>query len=231
MKELAEALRGLLSRVGEFFDIFDLSFIISGAAALSALAAWWKGSGRLLPVPESGWLRVFAIVLACYVTGLFCFALGRWIRLGPREENKKQVFMQYIHRLACTHGLCEIPEVNRYFSLDDGYKAYHLYIRLWAELRENLTNSSSLSHLNRAWVLAATYDGVSIAAFIWGLVVIAWMFGVGLATPLSMKVGIPSVLLLVAGAFALKREAWRTQRNQAGELLATIAAVRSKVLH
>jgi len=231
MKDLAEALRGLLSRIGEFFDIFDLSFVVSGAVALSALVSWWKGAGRLLPLPSGGWLRVFAIVLACYVAGLFCFAIGRWMRFRPREGNKNDKFMQRIHQLTCSHGLCEIPEVNRYFALDDDYKAWRLYLRLWAELRENLPSSPSLVHLNRAWVLAATFDGVSVAALLWVLVFVAWMFGIGLEPKLQPGEGLPFAIGLAIGAFALRREARRTQNNQADELFATISAARGKLLY
>ena len=37
MKELGEALKLIFMKVGDFFDIFDLSFFVSGIAIASAI--------------------------------------------------------------------------------------------------------------------------------------------------------------------------------------------------
>jgi len=70
------------SRIGEklveILDVFDLSFFMAGVVAVGALLA------VLLPSPgpflEHVGLAVFGVVLGCYILGLVCFAVGRWIR-------------------------------------------------------------------------------------------------------------------------------------------------------
>lgn len=40
MGDIADALKSVLARIGSFFDLFDLSFFVSGSVALSALHFW-----------------------------------------------------------------------------------------------------------------------------------------------------------------------------------------------
>ena len=86
MKDAAAALAAFLERLGRFFDIFDLSFIVSGATAVGAVAFLLDTLG-LRMVPLSGWVHVAAIIVACYVAGLLCFAAGRWLRMGSRRAQ------------------------------------------------------------------------------------------------------------------------------------------------
>ena len=65
-----------------FFDIFDLSFFVSGAVSVGALWLGYKlRGGQLLSTVPDGYLLT-GILLGCYVLGLLCFALGRALRQG-----------------------------------------------------------------------------------------------------------------------------------------------------
>jgi hypothetical protein len=80
MKELAEALKLIFGKIGDFLDLFDLSFIVSGALGLSALFLWAEFID--LPVPKGihGGGQILLVVFACYVNGMIFFAAGRFIR-------------------------------------------------------------------------------------------------------------------------------------------------------
>jgi hypothetical protein len=228
MTELAESLKALSGRIGSFFDLFDLSFFVSGSVSLSAFIFWMHLSNQILPMRLEGWLKVLVIILACYVNGLVCFAVGRWIRIPKRRSNRISVFDELFSKVLKAHGLADEGTFKEYIgrSTDGGVR--RLYIRLWAEVRQLDQLSPSLVVLNRYWVMAATYDGLATALFIWAIVFSVWSAGIGIAPPLELRVGIPVIALLLLIAYFCLREAQRFVRNQVEELVATISVQRSK---
>lgn len=225
MKELGESLSSVAERVSGFFDIFDLSFIVSGTASLSAFVVWWKVSERSFPLPLEGWFRVFALLLGCYLSGLVCFAVGRWIRVGNQRSLTGPRFDDAFAKILRAHGLLHKEPFVTYIQRGDSRGIWRLYVRLWAEVRQTPSLHSSLLLLNRYWVLAATYDGVATAALVWALVILGWVLGIGLDPSLNPKAGVPLLLALVLMALSCWREAGRYLEYQIEELVATIAAV------
>ncbi|MFO7562005.1 MAG: hypothetical protein R6X02_05135 [Enhygromyxa sp.] len=92
MSEVAKAVKPLFDKFIDFFDIFDLSFFVSGATFVAAIA--WA---RLTPdlelllgfnqsAPVEGLVEgvpgvgVIVLVLASYIAGMTCFAAGRFVR-------------------------------------------------------------------------------------------------------------------------------------------------------
>src|SRR4051812_45093539 len=109
VKELAEAWKAIFTRVGEFFDIFDLSFFVSGAVCLAALG-YWNHLDHFYEGASLGEYRVVAGAVSCYVLGLLCFAVGR--RLRPRN---KQRFLASMQALVAGHRLSR-PSDARYVA-------------------------------------------------------------------------------------------------------------------
>ena len=87
MNELGQALKIIFEKVGAFFDIFDLSFFVSGAAALGAIAFWLASIGVREPPQLEGWLKVAILILGSYASGLLCFAAGRLVRSHLGDEQ------------------------------------------------------------------------------------------------------------------------------------------------
>ncbi len=84
MAELARAVGALLERLADFFDLFDLSFFVSGGTFVLAVAVWLHHRG-VAASSFGDWALVAGVLLA-YVAGLGCFAVGRAVRrtlLGP----------------------------------------------------------------------------------------------------------------------------------------------------
>ena len=88
MAEVADALKALFARLGSFFDLFDLSFLVSGSLTLAALVVLAQLANRHLPFQLEGWVRTAVIILGTYVLGLICFAIGRWIRIPKRKAKQ-----------------------------------------------------------------------------------------------------------------------------------------------
>jgi hypothetical protein len=80
MKELGEALKAIFDKIGLFLDLFDLSFFISGGVAAGAGWTWLHHSHRLPTFHSVAWIRVLAIIVGVYATGLIRFCVGRLFR-------------------------------------------------------------------------------------------------------------------------------------------------------
>lgn len=248
MKEIADSLHNLLRKLGEFFDIFDLSFIVAGAVGLSAVLPWATEIEIPVTLPETGWLRGAAIIVGCYVAGLLCFAFGRYLRatvfpsirlaVGWALSRSKSLdtknfvkrlrldnlerFENVIRNSANAHGFGDDYFVQRY--LREKHGGWWLYIRLWAELRQREGLSSSLSFLNRSWVLTATFDGVAAALLLWAMsLLLRFLSPTGAQADYRL---LCATAVFATISFICSREAQRYAYNQAEEIMATLAASR-----
>jgi hypothetical protein len=69
-------------KIASFFDVFDLSFFVSGALCLAAISFWFELSETSSPSFLDNWMGTFELVIFCYVLGLMTFTSGRWLRTG-----------------------------------------------------------------------------------------------------------------------------------------------------
>lgn len=223
-KEAAAGLREILARIADFFDIFDLSFIISGAVTLAAI--WFWINHEKIPTPDlpEGWIRVAGLIVGTYVLGLICFATGRWTRLRWRATRLEvgDRFSDYLQG----HGLTTVSPFSDYLGRKAGVR---LYVRLWAEVRQSPRTAASFALLRRYWVMAATYDGLVVALVVWAVAVILCVFGVGYSSSrVDPAFGVPAAILLLIAARMCAVEAGQYVDNQMEEIVASIAAVRDQ---
>ncbi|MDM8523079.1 hypothetical protein QUF80_06865 [Desulfococcaceae bacterium HSG8] len=227
MKQIAEALKALFDKISDFFDIFDLSFFVSGAVFVSAVVFWAYLSDRYLFSPLQGGFKILVIVISCYVSGLLCFASGRWLRITLFKAERGSKFDSQFQEILEAHGLTNGGPFREYLGRTNCRSTRRLYIRLWAEIRQTPDLAPSLSLLRRYWVMAATYDGLSVAVFSWAIVIGMWCSGVGANSKPDLISGSGVVLILILMSFACLREAERYVRYQNEELVATIAVHRA----
>ncbi len=226
LKGVGEGLKSILERIADFFDIFDLSFLVSGVTSAGAIAFWtWKAQIDTPSIPK-GWIGGVGLVIGGYVMGLVCFAMGRWIRRGWRKRRAESGFFEDFVKVLKGHGLSETPPFSTYLERKELSGDWCLYVRLWAELRDALQLKSSYSLLRRYWVMAATYDGLAVALICWFFAVLVCVFGIGGAQAIDPWFGVPAMIGLVVAAAACSREGGRYERYQVEELVATIAAAR-----
>ncbi|MBN2088442.1 hypothetical protein JW964_02465 [candidate division KSB1 bacterium] len=224
MKELGDALRILLAKISDFFDILDLSFLISGAAFVGAFYFLGRVSNLsiLAFLTRSGLLT---LIVLCYISGLICFALGRWLRniFSIKYEEK---FKTHFLEVLSAHQLDKELPFKPYLKSRGHGDLSRLYVRLWAEIRQNPTLSPSFSLIRRYWVMAATYDGLAFAVLSWIIMISFARFF--LAFSLSLTTYILIMILLVFAVYACMREARRNQKHQVEELVASITVSRNK---
>jgi hypothetical protein len=247
MSEVAKAVKPLFDKFIDFFDIFDLSFFVSGATFVAAIA--WAGLTPALAqliglesIDDEGiWfannavpsVAVAMLVLASYVSGMTCFALGRFIRkwvfrgkdrlTGAHRKRPNTLFDELVR-----HGILErrgagfrvskhgrrIPWLARYVDVDPNeMQDTALYVRMWAEVRQRERLSPSFSLLRRYWVSAATLDGLFVAFGTWAVL---------LALDAEVaKEWFPPIATVIGATFCL-REAQRYGVFQREELIATL---------
>lgn len=206
-----QTLQKLFAQIADLFDIFDLSFFVSGAFVVAALS--WSAETHGLEIPQ--WnteIMYLLLALISYIAGMLCFALGRLARraLRPRARAAGPRLTRIIQQ----HGLAEHEVVRPYMS---GAAPEALMARLWAEVRQGKDVETSLALLRRYWVSAATLDGVSTALVGWA-VCLYEMPGGG-------RNALVVAIVCLALAFIASREAGRCEREQCVELVATIACL------
>lgn len=236
-----EVFSEMFGKITSFFDIFDLSFFVSGTLCLGAVTFWYQLSGLSYPFNIDSWMRMFQLIILCYVLGLISFSSGRWLRTGFigrgtrsiykrlfESENRAEFNMQsYFRNLLTNHNLMGQSFIKYYSKCHESEEvADCLYQRMWAEARQSKDLAPSLNLLNRWWVMAATYDGIAMSLIFYALIIIAWICGVGVNGELgaiitSHKIyDIIIISILVILAIASFREASRLERNQRDELVA-----------
>lgn len=233
MSEVARAVNALFDKL---FEILDLSFVVSGATFMAALA--WDPRTSELDIPRlvEGPLGIAILVVAAHTSGMTCFAAGRQVRrwltsLLRRRPPIDELFGQLIR-----HGVIEvrpnvaldqpnafvftgkvdIPWLARYVEGPGGSQPYALYARMWAEVRQQERLLPSFSLVRRYWVSAATLDGLFVALLTWA------MFLFPLDGAAYDRVGVfPSLLAFVGSWFCLW-EARRYAKYQIEEIVGTV---------
>lgn len=247
MSEVAKTVKPLFDKFIDFFDIFDLSFFVSGATFVAAIA-WAQLTPNLellLGVPEAAPLDgasaglpgvgVIVLVLASYISGMTCFAAGRFVRGrlyravdNQRRKNGKRPPSVLYAELA-QHGMIakapdgegwmvtdhgrKLPWLPRYFAHGGKGQETALYVRMWAEVRQREIFAPSFSLLRRYWVSSATLDGLFVALTTWACL-LAFV-------QQDLHGWIPSVATFLGALFCL-REARRYSEHQREELVATL---------
>jgi hypothetical protein len=227
MSEVARAVNALFDKL---FEILDLSFVLSGATFIAALA--WDPRTSELDIPKlvEGPLGIAILVIAAHTAGMTCFAAGRQIRnwlttLFRRPPPIDQLFNQLIRHGVIAErgnnefeftGKVDIPWLARYIDGPKGPQPYALYARLWAEVRQQERLMPSFSLVRRYWVSAATLDGLFIALLTWTI------FLFPLDSAAWDRVGVfPSLLAFLGSGFCLW-EARRYAKYQIEEIVGTV---------
>lgn len=243
MSEVAKAVKPLFDKFIDFFDIFDLSFFVSGATFVAAIA-WARltpdlelllGFQGVAPVEGVPGVGVVVLVLASYISGMTCFAIGRFVRkwlyklldANSRRRGIRPPSVLYAELAA--HGMItkkadgsgwevtphgqQLEWMPRYFADGGRGQESALYVRMWAEVRQREIFAPSFSLLRRYWVSSATLDGLFVALSTWAAL---------LALVQQAEHGwIPS-LVTFGGALFCLREARRYGEYQREELVASL---------
>lgn len=219
MEEISKSLKPIFDKLSDFFNLFDLSFFVSGSLSTGFIYLWMNFKNITPPITELNKYTVFILLLSCYIMGLFSFAIGRIIRrkIFPWNDNK---FVDYLD----LHQLTNYPVFTPYINANniDRYKS--LYVRAWAEIRSKQEYSKSFSFLNRYWVMTATYDGLLASLLIALSLLFEAKTGIIFNSPVLESFQFYILILITCIFFlACLFESKRYQDYQIEEVICTIA--------
>jgi hypothetical protein len=234
---VSDLLKVLLEKLSSFFDLFDISYLVSGVAVLGAACYWPSADTNQLSSVVPASLLPFWLFVVCYAVGLTASGLGRRVNQFMVGFNRTDHLSKYRHfeqllvltNLDVTVGFQQLLQpagagVTKY--TEDSLKG--VYRQMWTTLRERKDIPESMALLRRYWVNSSTLDGLSIAA---GLCVVVGLAHLvldfsGWRSVLSMPswVAIGSVFV----ARLLGEEANRYRRYQIEELVDTYLLVKAE---
>lgn len=221
---IAEVIKVIVAKISALFDVFDVSFFVSGGACMLAFAYLRSVYGDALPFPE-GALGVAAAIVGSYITGLLCFATGRWLRRTLLGRPWRGDFEARLRQAMSAHGLDKHAWLAPY--AERKALGRDIYPRLWAEVRQADDLKASFDLLRSYWVRAAVFDGLICVLVIWGFAI-----GLSLNEPRGLmgarEVGFGILGCLGLGIVACAREATRSDEYQIDEIVATLAYARDR---
>lgn len=228
MKELAEAFKSFFEKISDFFDIFDLSFFISGLIASSAVAFGMYIYGfNILKINFSPLGYVYIAVIV-YVFGLLCFSIGKILRSLLKFLDKHNI-EYYVQEYLKAHNLSEDPLYKKYLTNDAG--KMQLYVFFWARIRHNPVYAPTYSLLKYYWVRTAVYDGLMVAVILWSIVLFGWIYHFPIDIFAAKMACVVSSIFLLFASIACAMESFRHRKCQVEELIAAIAEVHDAKEH
>lgn len=233
MQALFGVLQPLFKKIGDIFDLFDLSFLVAGGSSVLSIVyvAWMLGLHEHVPTTGGGVAWFFFGLIMITVWGLLSFAVGPTfkrvfsrlpiLRRAPWDGTS---FDAYLRDALEGHGLGEDPLVKQYLGREKS--AYRLYVRMWAEVRQSGQVTDSFELLRRFWVLTASFDALATSGMFW-----CAAFALGAAqptlSPITQEASIAAAIISLLLGLSAAHEASRSRSNQVEELAATYAHLAS----
>ncbi|GAB3722384.1 hypothetical protein [Flavobacterium koreense] len=232
MEELAKQTQPILQKLGDFFDIFDLSFIVSGiATGLSILFIYHNLTDEeiLKSISELNGYLIFLSIIIAYLLGLISWVLGKAIRnLFPEisylsietlfkanNAENDELYKKYKSYFTESKTNSEDSKKNK---LKEQEAMRQLYCMLWVKVRENNKALNSFSLLKRYWVQTATFEGLLFSIVSWSTA-----FAISLINdPIcNEKLYIPIFIAIILVFIVVYKEAINYKKYQMTELVLT----------
>jgi len=177
-----EVIKALLEKIANFFDLFDISYLVSGIATLGVVYLLPNHKNISYTLPQG--LSSLWWFITCYSLGLVSTSLGRRLNQKLSILRKKDHLSKYLHfekilinskldtnvSILAQLTLVSTNQSSSFKYTEESLK--NVYRLMWASLRERKDVPESLSLMRRYWLNSSTMDGLSIAAltlFIVGL--------------------------------------------------------------
>lgn len=232
MEELVKQTQPIFQKLGDFFDLFDLSFMVSGiATSLSLLFLYHNLTDEdiIKSIKDFDGFLIFLSIIVVYLLGLISWVLGKWVRDKLNKTKYKSIETTFKHNNALSDDLFQhYYTSDSYANGKDEDKERvmaELYCRLWGIIRESNLCLNSFSLLKRYWVQTANFEGLIFSTVSWFAVLsITWY-----KNPIFNYYcyGI-SLVILVFIFFAFKKEAVNYKKYQMIELVITYLTCKEK---
>ena len=172
-----EVIKTLLEKIANFFDLFDISYLVSGTAILGIVYFLPNHKTISYSLPEG--LSSLWWFISCYSLGVVSTSLGRRLNQKLSVFRKKDHLSKYLHfektlinskldtNTSIITQLTLVNTTNKsslFKYTEESLK--NVYRLMWASLRERKDVPESLSLMRRYWLNSSTMDGLSVAAIV-----------------------------------------------------------------
>lgn len=143
MEKCTRVLTKIAEKIFRVLDVFDFSYIISGATACVLIYLYFLFTDNQDVLLKLNEIRWYIVILIAYILGLIMFATGRFIRqeiLGDKKR-KYDLFVDY--------GITN--------KTDEEIDA--LFCKYWDKL-QNSETYGEYEYYKRLWVMTAVYEGL-----------------------------------------------------------------------
>lgn len=173
MGELATTFKPIVEKIGNFFHIADLSFIISGVATSTIILVFMYYQNVLPDIHLRGRYIVILTIFFCYIMGIISFSTGRIIRKSYKDFL---CVKKYRKAKNLRKNIVQNELLKKYrITLTNNESFDVLYGKTWARLREDNSKVNSYKHINRYWVMAAMCDGLGFSCVL-GFILTLWPY-------------------------------------------------------
>lgn len=225
-------LNGILHVIKDFFEVIDLSMIISGTLTILIIYWWQFLNGFTFEILHLKEYILLIHIIVAYCFGLTAFSLGRLIRRRVFGIIGNRTDIPYYNQKIDDHKLNNDANIKVYKSLGDSSRE-SLREFLWSELRQNKNYGYSKTFLNKYWAMSVIFDSLAGFLLFFFIVIIDLFFGIYSAyiicdnQPYQLKYIV--FLIIIIFIFCFMKMAAIYDDYQDDELLASYAAlVRSR---
>lgn len=152
-------------------NLFDLSYLISGAAMLGVLSYTYPEFRYFLVHKDNMIFSAIICVVAAYISGVICWVIGkrfRYLLLVLRKRNLKAVKKDFENLFDEALSVCEIEERSKIKKMANRNKTL-TYSYMWMKLDKtsHAPCKRRFDFISRFWTFRAIYEGL-IPPFVLG---------------------------------------------------------------
>lgn len=202
----------IIDRISDIFTIFDFSYLVSGITTLLMICyGLWHCD--MLQWPDNFLIKGTFFVIMSYLCGLISFAIGKFLRpyyvILEGRGNINVRFMEKFRTVVAYGKDSDHP--LKECTTEGECKLY--YTEMWSFLRQCEGAASTLSFINRYWVMQAVYEGLA-ASFLIGAAI-----GVLLLCEACSFVFISIIIIGIICSLFCCHEATRYAESQISEIV------------
>lgn len=179
-------------------NIFDMSYLVSGAAMLAVLVYAFPCFRDFVFHDNQVMLSVFVCVVITYILGLICWVAGKQIRylcIDSHEDAVKRKVRQALRNLPLS------PQIVRLKLMDEDMAYSYMWMKLDKSDDEDCRNR--LSYISRFWVLRAIYEGLIPSVLVLGIVLFVKFQTIVVCSIVANEYGVKVVLLCLIKTIGL----------------------------
>ena len=229
MPDLTEIFKLIFERIADFFEILDLSILLSGIAVVCGIYYWFFQNDILFSLTIFKDSPIILHIVICYLIGLICFSCGRKTRrLISKVDSFK--FYSTINNVSELTGLINNHALQNHNSLSSYVpvtrdNVYSLLAYLWSEVRQDKRYGYSLSFLKKYWSMSIAFDSLFFSTIFIDLIYIDFCFGLVGKVYVTNMLWILYIIISFIVKLSLIKSACTYDRYQNEELIASFAAL------